>query len=96
MADLTVARTINSQIPVMTKLSVGARDFLGSDNELRFTMGRGRKCIITLDATDTYTVTTGRTKRAPSFEWVELCSVSGVYCDQLAQVIDSQYIESHA
>jgi predicted TPR repeat methyltransferase len=98
--DLTVARTIADQLGRLTLRMLGAADLLGDPDSLRFSIKGSKTCNrikITLDPSDTYTVTfskyvpvrvnrrtleiTGGTDRTVS-------EVSGVYVDCLHAVIE--------
>lgn len=78
-----------SQIPVMTKMSVGAREpMLSGDAGLKFrVLSKPMRFVeVELDASDTYTVRYSHIKRG-SYERVVLEEVSGVYVEQLGETI---------
>lgn len=89
---MQVANTILQQLGGGRFIAMtGARQFVGSEAALRFripaTLAKGRVNLVnvTLDASDTYTVTTYR--NAKMF-CVEVETVSGVYCDALRDVFE--------
>lgn len=75
------------QIPVMTKMAVGARNAVTyGEAGLQFKVGgRMRTIQVELDPTDTYTVRLVRVTR--NYERVVMSEVSGVYVEQLAETI---------
>lgn len=92
------AVTIKRQIGVNTFSRVGARDFVYSatDRYLRFAVtgrrGWATAIKVTLEPNDTYTVNLERmNKRTFDFEVVRTLEL--VYCDQLAEVVESLYID---
>ena len=83
------AQTIWNQISVGTKMACGAREPVGSENELHFTVlaSRKTKIVVTLDPSDTYTVKFVKIGRGYDIKVVE--EMSDVYVDSLNQVIYS-------
>ena len=82
----TVPQTILSQISTMTKMSVGARDFMSDGNSLIFRVGPGgtRKVKITLDANDLYTVELFKFRKKNGIMGVETRTITeGAYFDML-------------
>ena len=92
MDTMQVARTILEQLGgnkfvVMT----GARNLVGSENSLSMRIGRNSTRInalrITLDASDTYTMTFSRVRRTKAgLSNDTIKELSGVYCDQLRTI----------
>jgi len=90
---MNVAQTILEQIGGnQFRVMTGAKNFVGSDNALRFaipgtsTKNKANRVWITLDATDTYTVTF---QRLHAMKLNQISEVSGVYADQLRAVFES-------
>lgn len=90
--DLTVAHTIQEQLGGrMFAMMTGAKDFMGGDNFLQFSIpasrgkapGKVNKCRVTLAGDDTYTVTFYYYNRR-TFDCPVVCSESGIYADVLA------------
>lgn len=84
------ATTIYRQVGKMAMLMIGAKQFAASDDSLVFKVGRNAKSVnrlkITLDASDTYTVT------AYSIRGIDIKQkgqMTGVYNDQLNSVIET-------
>ena len=95
--DLTVANTILAQLGGGGRLTamIGAKDFLGDANSLKFRFAAPAKnganlVRVQLDASDTYTVEFYKIGRAPAFECSKINSISFVYDDQLVPVIESE------
>jgi hypothetical protein len=88
-ANLEIANTIWKQIPVMTKMAVGARKPVVIDSGIKFNFGRGNRRWITVElkGDDTYTVTATRMTR--NYKLVALGDFAGVYCDMLSEIIYS-------
>jgi hypothetical protein len=85
---LTVANTIAAQIGARAFFMMGTRNKLGTADSLIFDLrgsARGNKIVVTLDASDTYTVQLFKTRGLSSRMVVEN---SGVYNDGLRQVIE--------
>lgn len=87
--NLNVAHTILEQLGGGRFIAMtGARGFVGSDNSLSFTIGRGAKKSInrvrvTLDPSDTYTVEFYRVR---GIECTQIAEYTGAFCDMLADV----------
>lgn len=95
--DLAVANTILAQLGGSGRLTamIGATDFLGNGNRLKFRFTAPAKnganlVRVQLDASDTYTVEFYKIDRAPKFDCNKINSVSFVYDDQLVPVIESE------
>ena len=95
MTDLTVATTIRDQIKAIDPAALmawGARQYVGSENALRFRVS-GLKfrgiVAITLNGRDLYDIELGNPRKS---KWVVKHSINDVYCDQLVEVLD-RYIE---
>lgn len=94
--DLTVANEIKRQLGGRRfEMMTGARDFLGAENLLRFSLPRAKdginKIEVRLDPSDTYTVTAWRVVRPTArngftYQAKEKAKVSDVYCDNLRDV----------
>ena len=85
---LTVANTIAQQIGARAFFMMGTRRKLGTSDSLIFDIRgsvRGNKVVVTLDASDTYTVQLFKVRGLASRMVVEN---SGVYNDGLRQVIE--------
>ncbi len=85
---LTVANTIAAQIGSRAFYMMGTRQKLGAADSLIFDIrgsARGNKIVVTLDASDTYTIQLFKTRGLSSRLVVEN---SGVYNDGLRQVIE--------
>ena len=79
-----------AQIGRSTLMATGAREFVSTPNSLRFKVSCGdRKVTITLDANDTYTVETVLIRN-----WRTVYSVSGIYCDQLAEAVYQAHLDN--
>lgn len=88
---MSVATTILSQLGGgRFKMMTGAHSFTGDTNALVFKLPKAKDGIkavkITLDPSDTYTVTFYKQARAPSFKVTVVAEVSDVYADGLTQV----------
>ena len=85
-----IATTIWLQIPIMVKMSLGARDQSGKDNVLYFTVGNGRKGLfkfsITLNGGDLYDIELMKFKRK-TYEKVVLATAEDVGCESLGRVL---------
>lgn len=76
----------------------GASSFAGSKNSLSFKLpGKAgfvrngiRGVLITLDASDTYTVEFGKVTKRPRMEYVVIAKHTGVYCDNLREVFTAE------
>ena len=89
------AETIFRQIPISTKMAVGARNFTrDEDGNITFqVMNKPMRYIyIKLDPTDTYTIVYFRIKRG-SYEKVTIKEFSMVYYDMLGEIIYSMTLE---
>lgn len=84
---MSIAMTIKSQIGPGSLMRVGAHTFMADGNSLIIHTGRGHKnkIIITLDASDTYTIETVKITR--SLDIVRKTIASDIYADQLSQII---------
>lgn len=97
MTDMTVARTIRSQIAALDHWAWGAwgvRNAMGLDDGIQFDVNGLKfkgKVIIKLTAMDDYTITFGRMNRK-TFDFDVKHTAEGVYCDQLVEILD-HYIE---
>jgi len=86
---MPVAQTILAQLGGAAKLKVmaGAKDFIGGSHSLTFKVGRNNKKVkavcITLDATDTYSVSVFNAA------YEETHVASDVYADSLRRVVES-------
>lgn len=87
-----VAQTILAQINAtdfMARARWGVATMLAGENELRLMLPRGRKILIALDASDTYTITIGTLKKIAYLPtWTVERELDGVHCDGLVQAID--------
>ncbi len=97
MTDITIARTIFSQIKALDPMAVfawGTTNIVGLDDGIQFDVNglqfKG-KVIIKLTAMDDYTITFGRMNRK-TFEFDVKHQAEGVYCDQLVDILD-HYVE---
>lgn len=100
MADMTVAKTILEQLGGRQFiLLTGSKNFLGDDNSLTFAIGRNDKavthCKITLDPSDTYTVTFMRIRK---FQVTTISTHSDIYFDGLKDLFEREtglYVTLH-
>lgn len=79
-----IAHTTWSQIPVLTKMTIGARDAVGAGDKLTFRVGgRMRKVLVEYNRdTDSYDI---ELMRVASLGQVKtLARECDVYCDQLS------------
>jgi len=91
MVELTKAQqyatVVIEQLGELGKLRamISAHSFMtNGDNELQFSFKgsrKAKKAIITLDASDTYTMRLGKLNR--KLDWVEAYNESGLYWDML-------------
>lgn len=92
-AELTVPQTIANQIGNRAFVMMGARELLADDRTLYFRVGKNAKGVnkvsVTLDWTDTYTVTFFRQSGAPMFAVRTVSEVSMVYAEDLRRVLES-------
>lgn len=92
MTDLTVATTIQAQLGNGAVLLLGARDFVGADDSLAFSIRGSRKVnkvrIILDRASDTYTVEFYLVRKR-GLDLKLVASVDTVYVDSLHRVIES-------
>lgn len=92
MSDLTIANTILEQLGGRQFLSMtGARALVGHPRALSFLLPRiaqngANRVTVTLDASDTYTVTFARYRKLTD---TTVAEVSFVYADQLRDVFTS-------
>lgn len=90
--DITVAKTIFSQISAWTKIRCAAREFVAHENALQFRVtvfSKPRKkhfINVTLTPADVYDVTLLELDKNLDIHTIETCE--GVYCDQLNKFID--------
>ena len=95
MSNLETATIIRDQINAGDRrffLCVAANKFLGGENMLQFNIGRNPKISnakvrITLDPSDTYTVEIFKIRK---FEVKTIVKIEDVYCDMLADVLNSE------
>lgn len=94
--DMTVANTILAQLGGNRFVAMtGAKSFSGGADCLTFrlprtmTKNRIQAMRITLDASDTYTVTALAQKSAPTHEVYTVDEASMVYCDMLREVFEN-------
>jgi hypothetical protein len=85
---MTVAGTILQQLGGLRfQTMTGARDFVASDRRLSFRIPKAKDGInhitITLDESDTYTLTFARLR---GLTFTEVCKVSMIYVDRLRSV----------
>lgn len=92
-ATLSVANTILSQLGAGRFLAMtGAKNLCGDATSLSFKLparfaAKGINAVrITLDPSDTYTITFYKQARAPSFAVSVVAEHSDVYCDQLREI----------
>ena len=85
---MVVAETIRAQLGGRALYMLGAKDLVGSENALQFTIRGSRKVSkirIELTPADTYTV---RFYRGRGLNLKEIASVEDVYVDSLHQTIE--------
>lgn len=88
MTDLTVANTIRIQIGYKALFMLGATNLTEGENFLFFKIKGSKKANfvkITLDPTDTYTMTFSKA-RAGKMKVTD--EVSGLFCDDMLDVIE--------
>jgi len=89
--DMTVANTIFAQLggPRFSAMT-GCRDLVGAADSLTFKIGRAKDGInavrITLDPTDTYTMTFFKIARGRGYKVTTVAEVSMVYSAQLRSI----------
>lgn len=93
--SLEVANTIRQQIGNRAFFMMGAKDLAGDENSLRWRVGRNAKGVnlvqVQLDPDDTYTVRSYRVRKVNHVPEAKVVSEdSGVYADNLHQIIESQ------
>ncbi len=90
MADLSVAHTIRNQLGPVALMLIGAKNFVGSEKVLQFSIGQNAKRIsvvrVILEPDDTYRVDFLQ-KKKPGLLLKH--SELGVYVDSLKRVIES-------
>lgn len=94
MTDLTVATTIRDQIRTLDRMALwawGAKDFIGSNDSLQFTVGgmtrwKG-KVIVRLNGKDLYDV---RFFRSRGTKVIEDVVTPDVYAEDLVNIIDGK------
>jgi hypothetical protein len=92
-AYMKIANTIWQQIPVMTKMSIGARTPVGTETGLHFNVLRGQqtKVVIKYDAgADLYDVELIKIRikdKGATVDIKTLGSHSGIYADQLGETL---------
>lgn len=83
------SQTTIQQIGRMTLASVGARNFVKTEDSLSFTLSRGhRKATIVLNGDDTYTLTAQMIRSGKVTYTAE-----HIYCDQLAEAVWQSHLE---
>lgn len=97
LTDLTIARTIISQIKALDHMALfawGFKNGVGLEDGVQFDVNGLKfkgKVIIKLNGMDLYDITFGRMNRK-TFEFDVKHTAEGVYCDQLVEILD-HYIE---
>ena len=95
MSNMQVANEILAQLGGRRfTMMTGAKNLLGGDNFLQFDLPRGStnkatKCRVTLDASDTYTVTFYKWN-ARTLELTTLSEDAGIYCDMLQEIFTAK------
>jgi len=96
MADLQVANTILAQLGGKRFIAMtGARDFIGGDNYLMFSLPAGfakdgiNKIRITLDWTDTYIFEALKVFPGPELKFDTIQKLDYVYADDLEDIFTS-------
>lgn len=92
MTDPTIANTIRQQIGSKALYMLGAKDFVGGQNFLQFTIRGSRKVnrlVVTLDALDTYTVKALKITQH-GLKINEVSQEKGIFCDILHASIERQ------
>ncbi len=93
MTDMTIARTIISQIKALDHMALfawGFKNGVGLDDGVQFDVNGLKfigKVIIMLTAMDDYKITFGRMNRK-TFEFDIHFESEGIYCDQLVSFLD--------
>lgn len=92
LEGVDVAQTISDQIGSRAFMMLGASNLLGDDTSLTFKIGRNAQGVthirVQLDPDDTYTMQFMRIGRAPRFEKKIVSEASGIYADQLRELIE--------
>ena len=89
--ESTVAQVIYSQLGHRTFKMLGAHTLIDHGNALSFKIRGSRKVNyvkITLKPDDTYTVEFKKLGRAPGFKVKDVARLSGIYVDQLHELIE--------
>jgi hypothetical protein len=93
--SLEVANTILAQLGGRRFLMMtGARNLTADVNSLKFRLPTrlakdGINCVkVTLDPSDTYTVTFYKIGRAPKFEVTVVYETNDIYCDSLVELFE--------
>ena len=95
MTNMQVANEILAQLGGRRfTMMTGAKNILGGEDFLQFDLPRGcankaTKCRVTLDASDTYTVTFYKWN-ARALDLTTLSEQSGIYCDMLQEIFTAQ------
>ncbi len=99
MTDMTIAKTIRSQIGGGAMYMLGAKDVVGHESALSFRVRGSREVNhikVELEASDTYKMTFTKIGRSPSLKQLlkgatqkitTVAEVDGVYCDMLRPMI---------
>ena len=97
MTDMTIARTIISQIKTLDHMALfawGFKNAFGLEDGVQFDVNGLKfkgKVIIKLNGSDLYDITFGRMNRK-TFEFDVKETAEDIYCDQLVEILD-HYIE---
>lgn len=89
---MQVAKTILAQLGGNRFIAMtGARDFVGGENRLSFSLPRGakggiNKVLITLDANDTYTIDFFKYR---NLDLKPIGKETNVYCDMLQSIFET-------
>jgi hypothetical protein len=92
-SDMTVAKEIARQIGGLAFRMMGTTTKVGDATSLLFDVRGSRtanKVRVTLEASDTYTVTSYKVGRAPACDFKVVAEASDVYDDNLRDVIEAQ------
>ena len=92
MSDLTVAKTISEQLGQKCLFMLGAKNLVGGNDFLQFTIQKNAKAVnlikITLGPTDTYKIEFFGRMSSKTYQRKLKSSVSGVFFDMLRQAIE--------
>jgi hypothetical protein len=89
----SVPQIILSQINALdfwARARWGVKQSLADGNTLHMNCTRGNKILITLDASDTYTVKIGKVSRS-TFEFRTIEECSDIYAEDLVRITDSLF-----